>query len=63
MRQHARPLPDCDVENVWRGQLTMLLDQLEYIREKEKLTERKLDHLAKGDASIQRLLTPTVLAE
>lgn len=57
MRQHARPLLDCDVENAWRGQLTMLLDQFEYIRDQEKLTERKLEHLAKDDASIQRLLT------
>ena len=35
----------------------MLLDQLEYIREQEKLTERKLEHLAKDDSSVQRLLT------
>ena len=26
MREHARPLLDCDVENAWQGQLTMLLD-------------------------------------
>ena len=57
MHEHARPLLDCDLENAWRGQLAMLLDQLEYIREQEKLTERKLEHLAKNDASVQRLLT------
>ena len=57
MRKHARPLLECDIENAWRGQLTMLLDQWEYIREQEKLTERKLEHLAKDDASVQRLLT------
>ena len=57
MREHARPLLECDIENAWRGQLTMLLDQWEYIREQEKLTERKLEHLAGGDKNIQRLLT------
>ncbi len=56
MRQHARPLLECG-EEFWRGQLGMLLDQLEYIREQEKLTERKLERLARDNASIQRLLT------
>ena len=57
MQQHARPLLECDIENAWRGQLHLLLEQFEDIRQKEKLIERKLDHLAKDDASIQRILT------
>lgn len=57
MQQHARPLLQCDIEDAWRGQLEMLLKQFEDIRLQEKLIERKLDHLARADAAIQRILT------
>lgn len=57
MQEHARTLLECDIEDAWRGQLHMLLQQFEDIREQEKLVERKLEHLAKDNTSIQRILT------
>jgi len=57
MREHALPLLECGPEEFWRGQLGLLLDQLEYIRQQEKLTERKLEREARENPAIQRLLT------
>lgn len=57
MRSHDKQLLECTLEICWRGQLNLLLDQLAYIREQEKLVERKLEHLAKDNSDIQRLLT------
>ncbi len=57
LREHTKPILECGPEELWRGQLGMLLDTLAQAFEREKLLERKLEQLARNDAAIQRLLT------
>ena len=57
LREQSRPLSDCAAEELWRGQLGLLVQSLEQAREQEKELDQKLDALAGQDPAVQRLLT------
>jgi transposase len=53
----ARPLQECDIDNLWRGRLHLELQLLEALHAQILATERKLDELAKDDAQVKLLET------
>ena len=53
----ARPLDQCDLENLWRGRLHIELQLLEVLHQQILATERKLDELARDDAQVKLLET------
>lgn len=57
LRSHTRPLVQCSDEELWKGQLLLLLDALQHAFAQEKTIDRKLEHMATTDAAVQKLLT------
>jgi transposase len=57
LKQLARPLAECDANNLWRGQLDSELKMLETLSALIKEADKKLDALAARDARIARLRT------
>jgi transposase len=57
LRKHARPLVECDLENLWRGRLHVELSLMEAADAQLKLLDAKLDELAKSDTRVQLLQT------
>ena len=57
LREQTLPLVECGDEELWRGQLLLLLDGLEYAFAQEKILERKLEQMAKANRAVQRLLS------
>ena len=53
----ARPLADCAVEELWRGQLHQMLQLLRHLDDQEAALNGKLEALAQSDAAIRRLRT------
>jgi transposase len=53
----ARPLDECDLDNLWRGRLKLELALLEVLHQQILTTERKLDELARDDAPVKLLET------
>ena len=53
----ARPLEECDIDNLWRGRLHLELALLEALHQQILATERKLDDLARDDAPVKLLQT------
>jgi transposase len=53
----ARPLDECDLDNLWRGRLHIELQILSALHQHILTTERKLDELAKGDEQVKLLET------
>lgn len=53
----ARPLDECDLDNLWRGRLHLELQLLETLHQQILATERKLDELARDDAQVKLLQT------
>ena len=51
------PISDCEVSELWRGQLDLELTQLDVLSVQLEVIEHKLDELAKHDPQVQRLLT------
>jgi transposase len=52
-----RPLTDCSIDQLWRGQLDMELAELERQREALRQVDHKLDALAEQDERIELLTT------
>lgn len=46
LRQHARPLAECEVDDLWRGRLQIELDLMAAIDQQLKLIDARLDALA-----------------
>jgi transposase len=53
--QFARPLADCTAEELWRGELHVLLERLRFLDTRAREVEAKLDTLAKGDNRVSLL--------
>lgn len=45
LRALARPLAECDSENLWRGQIHLQLELLAFVSAQEQQVEAKLDEL------------------
>jgi transposase len=55
--QFARPLADCGPENLWRGELDLLLERLRFLDEQTREVEARLDTLAKSDSRVSLLMS------
>jgi len=53
----AKPLEDCDLEDLWRGRLHLELQLLHLLHQQILASERKLDELAREDAQVKLLET------
>jgi transposase len=53
----ARPLDDCDLDNLWRGRLHLELQLLQTLHQQILATERKLDELSREDEQVKLLET------
>ncbi len=57
LKRLARPLADCDADDLWRGQLDLELRLLEAVSALIKEADKKLDALAAADERVARLKT------
>lgn len=57
LREHARPIGQCDVLDLWRGRLQVELDLIEATEKQLKALDAKLDELFADDAGVQLLQT------
>lgn len=55
--EHARPLADCPLAELWRGRLSVELDVLDALDAQVRLVEAKLDALAEQDPKVRLLRT------
>jgi transposase len=55
--QLVRPLADCGPDDLWRGELHLLLERLRGLGEQTAAVEARLDALAAGDARVSLLRT------
>jgi transposase len=53
----ARPLDECSVEDLWRGDLHITLERLRSLEDQIRSTERRLDVIAKKDPQVALLLS------
>jgi transposase len=53
----ARPLSECSVEELWRGQLQLMLEELRSLMALLRVAEKRLDAIAAADARMQILQT------
>jgi transposase len=53
---YRKPLADCELTELWQGELDLELTQLDDLTEKLKTVEQRLELLAKANPHIQRLL-------
>lgn len=54
---NSKPLADCEMNELWRGELGLELLQLESLEVHLKSVEKRLDQIAKQDRQIQRVQT------
>jgi len=57
LREHARPLAECAIDELWRGRLHVELELLEAVTAQVRLVEAKLDELLEEDAPAKLLTT------
>ena len=57
LREHARPLADCAIDDLWRGRLHVELELLEALSGQVAAVEAKLDELGEGDERVRLLQT------
>jgi transposase len=57
LKQWARPLAECAVEELWRGELALCVTQLEQLESLLQEVTRKLDELGQADKKVQLLRT------
>jgi transposase len=53
--QFARPIADCDSDNLWRGELQSLLERLRFLDTQTRQVEARLDAIAKSDSRVSLL--------
>ena len=54
---HARPLAECEVDDLWRGRLHVELQLLEALAKQIALVDRKLEELGQADDRVKLLRT------
>lgn len=57
LRELARPLSDCEADELWRGQLQLHLEGLQNISQQIQTVEKKLDELGAKNVQVRRLET------
>lgn len=57
LREHAKPLAECPIDELWRGRLHVELELLEAVTAQVRLVEAKLDELLEEDAPAKLLTT------
>lgn len=57
LREQAKPLADCAVEELWRGRLHVEIELLEALSTQIALMEKKLDELGEGDEQVKLVQT------
>jgi transposase len=57
LRVHARPLAECEVDDLWRGRLQVELELLESLSKQIALVDKKLEELGRGDERVKLLQT------
>jgi transposase len=55
--QHRKPLADCSLDDLWRGELDLELIQLEHLRQHQHEVHKQLKALARADERVQLLET------
>jgi transposase len=55
LREHAKALADCSVDDLWRGRLHVELELLEAVSAQVAAVEKKLDELGAGDEQTRLL--------
>jgi len=55
--QFAQPLAACTTDELWRGELHLLLERLHFLDAQSRVVEAKLDSLAKSDSRVSLLET------
>jgi transposase len=53
---YRKPLADCEVKELWKGELDLELTQLDDLTDKLKIVEERLERLAEGNQQVQRLM-------
>jgi transposase len=53
---HRKPLDQCGMSELWRGQLDLELAHLEALEAKQETAEKRLELIARDDPRVQRLL-------
>ena len=57
LREHARPIDQCEVMDLWRGRLQVELELIEAVEKQLKAIDAKLDELSGEDARVKLLQT------
>ena len=55
--QHRKPLAECSLDELWRGELDLELSQLEHLRQHQHEIHKQLKALARADQRVQLLQT------
>src|SRR6185436_13240561 len=55
--QHRQPLAECSLDDLWRGELDLELNQLEHLRQRQHEIHKQLTALARADQRVQLLQT------
>ena len=56
LKQQRKPLAECEMQELWRGELDLELTQLEITETQLKNVEKRLEEIAKNDARIERVM-------
>lgn len=57
LAQFARPLAECELDDLWRGELDALLERLRFLDGQTRQVEARLDAIARGDRRVALLET------
>ena len=57
LAQHRRPVAECALDDLWRGELDLELIQLDHLRQQQQEIHRQLQALARADRRVQLLQT------
>ena len=55
--QYRRPLAECSLDELWRGELDLELEQLDHLRQHQQAINQRLQALARADQRVQLLET------
>ena len=55
--EHRKPLADCSLNDLWRGELDLELIQLEHLRQHQHQIHKQLQAIARADERVQLLQT------
>jgi transposase len=55
--EHRKPLAECELDELWRGELDLELIQLEHLRQHQHAVHKQLKALARADERVQLLQT------